>query len=198
MDTEEFARRLAAFDAAVTDGPYPAPEPGEWSVEMVLAHAATVNHLVALSVTSVIGGEAVAYSNRLAGSEPLLRALVAEAGGVAELKAEVLRTGRVLVRLAGELGPDAATPIQTWIAEGETVHVDGPVPAMAIGSTWPRSGAPPRLRPARRQRPSPQRSPPEWSPSSARLPTRAAGSCSICCSIGMAGPSATCAATCPR
>ncbi len=132
MDTEEFARRLAAFDAAVSAGPYPAPEPGEWSAEMVLAHAATVNRLVALSVASVIGGEAVAYSNRLAGSEPLLRALVAETGGVAELKAEVLRTGRVLVRLAGELGPDAATPIQTWIAEGETVHVDGPVPAMGL------------------------------------------------------------------
>lgn len=132
MDTEEFARRLAAFDAAVTDGPYPAPEPGEWSAEMILAHAAMVNRLVALSVASVIGGEAVAYSNRLAGSESLLRALVDETGGVPELKAEVLRTGRILIRLAAELGPDAGTPIQTWIAEGETVHVDGPVPAMAL------------------------------------------------------------------
>lgn len=132
MDTEELARRLAAFDAAVSDGPYPAPEPGEWSAELVLAHAATVNRLVALSVASVIGGQAVAYSNRLAASEPLLRALVAETGGVVELKAQVLRTGGVLVRLAGELGPEAGTPIPTWIAEGETVHVDGPVPAMAL------------------------------------------------------------------
>jgi hypothetical protein len=79
-----------------------------------------------------MGGEPVAYSNRLAGSVPLLRALRAETGGVAELKAEVLRTGGVLIRLATELGPDAGTPIPTWIAEGETVHVDGPVPALAL------------------------------------------------------------------
>ena len=131
MDTDELAARLAAFEAAVSDGPYPAPPPGQWSAELILAHAAMVNRLVALSVASAIGGEPVAYSNSMAGSEPLLRAHVAETGGVAALKAEVLRTGRVLVRLAAELGPAAGAPVQTLI-----VHVDGPVPALAlIGST---------------------------------------------------------------
>ena len=136
MDTDELAARLAAFEAAVSDGPYPAPPPGQWSAELILAHAAMVNRLVALSVASAIGGEPVAYSNSMAGSEPLLRAHVAETGGVAALKAEVLRTGRVLVRLAAELGPAAGAPVQTLIAEGEVVHVAGPVPALAlIGST---------------------------------------------------------------
>lgn len=132
MDTEALAGRLAAFDAAVSDGPYPAPAPGEWSAEMVLAHAATVNRLVAQAVASAIGDEAVAYSNRLAASELLLQALVAESGGVAELKAEVVRTGRVLARLAAELGAASEAPVQTLIAEGDVVHVDGPVPALAL------------------------------------------------------------------
>ena len=132
MDSEELAGKLAAFDAAMSDEPYPAPRPGEWGAEMILAHAATVNRLVAVSVASVIGAEPVAYSNRLAGSEPLLRALVAETGGVPELRADVLRTGRVLVRLATDLGPAAGTPVQTRIAEGDHVIVDGPVPALAL------------------------------------------------------------------
>lgn len=132
MDTEELAARLAAFDAAVSAGPYPEPGAGEWSAELILAHAATVNRLVGLAVASVVEGAPVPYSNRLAASEALLRALVAETGGVAELKAEVLRTGRVLVRLAAELGPAAGSPIETFIAEGDTVHVDAPVPALAL------------------------------------------------------------------
>lgn len=132
MDTQELVGRLAAFDAAVADGSYPTPRAGEWNAETILAHAAMVNRLVALSVASVIGGTPLAYSNRLAGSEALLRAVVAETGGIAELKAEVLRTGRVLLRLAEDLGPAAGTPVQTLIAEGEVVHVDGPVPALAL------------------------------------------------------------------
>jgi hypothetical protein len=132
MDTEELARSVAAFEAAVSDGPYPAPQAGEWSAEMVLAHAAAVNRLVAHSVASAIDGECATYSNRVAGNGALLRAIVAGSGGTAELKAEVIRTGHVLIHLAAELGPDAASPIDALVAEGDIVHVDGPVPALAL------------------------------------------------------------------
>jgi hypothetical protein len=99
---------------------------------MILAHAATVNRLVALAVASVIAGEPAPYSNRLAACEPLLRGLVTATGSLPEMRAEVLRTGRLLIELAAELGRAAGTPVLTHIAEGEIVHVDGPVPAMAL------------------------------------------------------------------
>lgn len=128
MDDRTPAEQLEAFMALARDvaaSPAPVPD-GEWGIDLVLAHVAANNSLIALAVAGAINGGPREYWNDAALEEVYLRSMVAAAGGVEALLAEAERSGRALNGMLESDDPRLDTEIHVHLRDGDTVLVDAP------------------------------------------------------------------------
>jgi hypothetical protein len=130
MDTSELEAAYRSFlDVARAGGFKPPSDRKEWSAELVLAHVAANDRLLAAATAAVLDGEPASYDNSAANSEAYLEAVARAAGDWDGLVAEVRRCGLELVLLARRLDEQqATTAVATRIVDGGEVRVDAPMP----------------------------------------------------------------------
>jgi len=129
------AERLRdAYETLFTElagGGFGAPPPGEWSAELVVAHVATNDGLLAEATEAVLAGDARPYYNHDAVDTPALESAVASRGGDLTVLAQWARTSADrLCELAERLGLGASgeTMVQFHVEDGGEVVVDRPLP----------------------------------------------------------------------
>ena len=118
-------------------GPFrPPAEAGDWPAELVLAHVATNDRLLAATTALVLAGSPARYDNAAASVEAGLHALARAAGDFDGLVATARQTGLELVLLLRQLTPEqSATAVSTRIMDGEDVRLDGTIPWSGVINT---------------------------------------------------------------
>jgi hypothetical protein len=91
MEPVEIEAAFEPFVAALNVGGFAVPEQG-WSAELIGAHVAANNDLIAELAEAVARGETPSYDNEVAVDDAELGALVARAGGLAGVAREVQRS----------------------------------------------------------------------------------------------------------
>jgi uncharacterized protein YciI len=119
------------FLATMRSGRFGPPDPGGWSAELVAAHVAMNNDLIAEMTERIIDGEAVDYDNAVAVDESELDRYAGRCRTMAGLVGEVERTARRLAEAHRSLGDRADTVVRVRIRDGEDVH-DGTFPIGAF------------------------------------------------------------------
>jgi uncharacterized protein YciI len=123
----------APFTASLLAGGFGPPPDGEWPAELVAAHIARNNDLIAEAAEKVIAaGDPVSYDNAAAVDDAALAGYADEAGGLPGLAREVERSATRLARAADGLGDRAATEVHVVIRDGGRIVRDGPIPIGAF------------------------------------------------------------------
>jgi hypothetical protein len=128
---EAYGRLLdAAATVAGSGDPAPAPPPGEWNADQILAHVTIVNAATIAAVSSVAAGTITTYDNRVALDTWTLGRVIALAGGNAGLRERVRLQGEALCALGGPIlsEPEFDTLVPTLLLSNGRVLVDQPVP----------------------------------------------------------------------
>jgi len=130
--TDNLEVSYATFVASLRAGGFHPPEPGEWSVELVAAHVAANNDLIAQAAEAVARGEETVYDNAASVDEAALARLVDEAVGLRGLAAEVERSADRLAAAYRALGAAREAAIHVHIEDNGDVVRDGPLPIGAF------------------------------------------------------------------
>ncbi len=128
MSSESLDAAYALFVASLLAGGFGPPPDGEWPAELIAAHVARNNDLIAEVADQVAAGEEVGYDNAAGVDTAVLARYAAEAGGAAGLAREVERSAARLERARDALGERAQTPVHALITDNGRVVRDGPVP----------------------------------------------------------------------
>ncbi|HXW47622.1 MAG TPA: YciI family protein [Streptosporangiaceae bacterium] len=128
MSSASLEAAYAPFIASLLAGGFGPPPDGEWPAELVAAHVARNNDLIAKVVEQVAAGEQVGYDNADEVDEVKLASYAAEAGGAAGLAGEVERSAARLERARDALGNRAGTLVHVVIRDHDQVVQDGPIP----------------------------------------------------------------------
>ncbi len=125
---------------ALREGGFEAPAEG-WTAELVTAHVARNNDLIAeVAETVAAGGGQPAYDNRAAVAESELQAFADAAGGMAGLADAVEASARRLARAWAALDETTAGYLlPVVIVDSGRVIRDGPFPLAASSKRTPRS-----------------------------------------------------------
>ncbi len=119
----------APFTASLLAGGFGPPADGEWPAELIAAHIARNNDLIAEAAEKVVtADEPVSYDNFAGVDDAELASYADEAGGLAGLAREVERSAGRLARAADALGDRAGTEVHVVIRDHGKVVRDGPVP----------------------------------------------------------------------
>lgn len=121
----------APFVASLLAGGFGPPADGEWPAELVAAHIARNNDLIAEVAEQIAAGQEVSYDNRDGVDDAELARYAQDAGGLAGLAREVERSAGRLARARDALGDRAGTPVQVIIRDHGQIVRDGP---MTIGA----------------------------------------------------------------
>ena len=121
----------APFVASLLAGGFGPPADGEWPAELIAAHIARNNDLIAGTAEQIAAGQEVSYDNESGVDDAELARYAADAGGLAGLAREVERSAARLERARDALGDRAGTPIQVIIRDHGQIVRDGP---MTIGA----------------------------------------------------------------
>lgn len=121
----------APFVAALLAGGFGPPADGEWPAELVAAHIARNNDLIAAVAEQIAAGHEISYDNRDGVDDAELARYASDAGGLAGLAREVERSAGRLARARDSLGDRAGTPVQVIIRDHGQIVRDGP---MTIGA----------------------------------------------------------------
>ena len=138
MDTTPLSdayRTLLDAAATVADaGPIPAPPPGEWDTDQILAHVSIVNAAAIAAASGVASGAHTTYDNRSAQDGSTIGRAIAHAGGNAGLRERIRLQGDALCALAGPALSDAEldTPVPTLLLSHGVVLVDQSLPLRDI------------------------------------------------------------------
>jgi len=132
MATERLTAAYAPFVAALLAGGFRNPADGGWTAEVVAAHVAKNNDLIAATAELIAAGAEASYDNASTIDAVELAAYVASVGGLAGLAAEIERTAARLEVARGALGAKADTPVHVIIRDGGEVVQDGPIPIGAF------------------------------------------------------------------
>jgi uncharacterized protein len=116
------------FVATLLAGDFGAPPDGEWPAELVAAHVARKNDLIAEVAERVVTGADVRYDNADAVDEVKLASYAAAAGDLAGLAGEVERSAARLERARDALGDRAGTPVRVIVRDHGEIVQDGPIP----------------------------------------------------------------------
>lgn len=136
MDTTELEEAYRGLLDLAREGGFGSPPDNGWGADLVLAHVAVNDRLLAAATAAVLDGRPAPYDNTVSASEPLLEALARAAGDWDGLLAEVRRCGLALVMLARQLDDaQATTPVQTRIVDGGDVRVEAPMPWSGVLAT---------------------------------------------------------------
>lgn len=128
---DDLAAAYAPFVASLLAGGFSEPADG-WSAELIAAHVARNNDLIAEAAEGVAAGHEVSYDNAATVDEDELAHYAASAGGRAGLAAEIERSAARLAAAAGALGDRAETPVHVIIRDNGEIVQDGPVPIGAF------------------------------------------------------------------
>jgi uncharacterized protein YciI len=121
----------APFVASLLAGGFGPPADGEWPAELVAAHIARNNDLIADVAEQIAAGHEVSYDNRDGVDDTELARYAQDTGGLAGLAREVERSARRLARARDALGDRAGTPVPVIIRDHGQIVRDGP---MTIGA----------------------------------------------------------------
>ncbi|MGA2210286.1 MAG: YciI family protein [Acidimicrobiales bacterium] len=128
--SDDLAAMYAPFVAALRAGTFRTADSG-WPPELIGAHVALNNDLIAELAERVAAGEAPAYDNAAAVDDDALRQFAETAGGRQGMAEAVERSAMRLAAACGALGERAGTLVPVVIRDGGAVVVDQAVP---IGS----------------------------------------------------------------
>jgi uncharacterized protein YciI len=121
------------FIASLLAGGFGPPPDGEWPAELIGAHVAVNNDLIAEAAEQVAAGEGPVTCDNAAGvDEDELAAFAKAAGGLTGLAGAVERSAARLARARDALGDRADTPVHVVIRDGGRVVQDGPWPIGAF------------------------------------------------------------------
>jgi len=132
MTSNNLDAAYAPFVACLLGGRFGDPVAGGWTAELVAAHVARNNNLIAETAEQVAAGAEVSYDNATAIDEVQLADYADRAGGLPGLAAEVERSASRMAAAREALGDQAGTMIHAFIMDGSTVVQDGPVPIGAL------------------------------------------------------------------
>jgi uncharacterized protein YciI len=132
MSSGSLEAAYAPFVASLRAGGFGPPPAGEWPAELIAAHIARNNDLIAEAAEKVSAGEAVSYDNFIGVDETPLTEYAAAVGGLPGLAQEVERSAARLARARGGLGDRADTPVHVVIRDGGKIVRDGPIPIGAF------------------------------------------------------------------
>ena len=132
MASESLAAGYAPFVASLLAGGFSDPTDGGWPAEVVAAHVAMNNDLIAATAEQVAEGAEVSYDNAGTIDEVTLAAYATSVGGLAGLAGEIERSAARLAAARDALGAKADTPVHVVIRDGGTIVQDGPIPIGAF------------------------------------------------------------------
>lgn len=121
----------APFVASLLAGGFGPPADGEWRAELIAAHIARNNDLIAEVAEQIAAGQEVSYDNESGVDDADLARYAEDAGGLAGLAREVERSAARLEKARDALGDRAGTPVQVIIRDHGQIVRDGP---MTIGA----------------------------------------------------------------
>lgn len=129
MDTIPLRRAYDALleaAATVADSPsHPAPPPGEWNADQILAHVTIVNALTSATAANISAGAYTTYENRIAKDPWTIERAITRAGGNVGLRERIRAQSEILCAL-GETLSDAEldTLVPTLLLSNDTALVD--------------------------------------------------------------------------
>jgi uncharacterized protein YciI len=132
MASESLTAAYVPFVASLLAGGFTDPRDGEWPAELVAAHVAKNNDLIAATAELVADGAEVSYDNAGTIDEVELAAYAASVGGLAGLAAEVERSAARLEAARDALGAKADMQIHVLIRDAGEVVRNGPIPIGAF------------------------------------------------------------------
>jgi uncharacterized protein len=128
MASDSLAAAYAPFVASLLAGGFTEPDDGGWTADLVAAHVARNNDLIAGTAEMVAEGAEVSYDNAATIDEVELAAYAVSAGGLAGLAGEIERSAARLEAARDGLGDKAGTPVHVIIRDGGDIVQDGPIP----------------------------------------------------------------------
>jgi len=128
MDLGTLESAYEPFLATLREGGFQAPAEG-WPAELVAAHVARNNELIAEVAEKIVAGEQPTYDNRTAVDDAELRAFSDAVGGIAGLAEAVEASARRQARAWSALADNTAGyMLPVVIVDGGRVMRDDPVP----------------------------------------------------------------------
>jgi uncharacterized protein YciI len=131
MTPDELQVAYTPFVASLLAGGFTEPADGEWTAELVAAHVARNNDLIAETAERIAAGADVSYDNASTVDAAELAAYADAAGGLTGLADEVERSAARLAAARQALGERADVPVHVVIRDNGQIVQDGPMP---IGS----------------------------------------------------------------
>jgi uncharacterized protein YciI len=128
MASESLTAAYAPFVASLRAGGFRDPDDDGWPAELVAAHVAKNNDLIAATAELVAEGAEVSYDNAPTVDEVALAAYATSVGGVQGLAAEIERSAARLAAARDALGAKADTPVHVVIRDSGAIVRDGPIP----------------------------------------------------------------------
>ena len=132
MTSRSLEAAYAPFVASLLAGGFYDPPDRGWTAELVAAHVARNNDLIAETAELVAEGAQVSYDNARTIDETELASYAASVGGLAGLAGEVERSAARLEAARDALGAKAGTLVPVIIKDGGETVQDGPVPIGAF------------------------------------------------------------------
>jgi uncharacterized protein len=126
-----FDAAYAPFVATLRAGGFGPPAAGEWPAELIAAHIARNNDMIAEAAEQIAAGQPVSYDNETGVDDDELARYAESAGGLAGLAREVERSAARLAKARDALGERAGTQIPVIIRDHGQIVRDAP---MTIGS----------------------------------------------------------------
>lgn len=131
MASGDLEAAYAPFVASLLASGFSAPADG-WTAELIAAHVARNNDLIAETAERVAAGNDVSYDNASTVDEGELAAYARAAGGLTGLAREVERSAARLAAAALALGDRAGTLVPVIIRDNGEIVQDGPIPIGAF------------------------------------------------------------------
>ncbi len=129
MSSESLEAAYAPFTASLLAGGFGPPPDGEWPAELIAAHIARNNDLIAEAAEKVAAADdPVTYDNFTGVDDAELASYADEVGGLAGLAREVDRSAARLARAAEALGERAGTEVHIVIRDHGKIVREGPIP----------------------------------------------------------------------
>ena len=122
----------APFVASLLAGGFSNPADGGWSAELIAAHVARNNDLIAEAAEQVAAGADVSYDNACTVDEAELASYAESSGGLRGLASEIERSAERLAAAGEALGDKAGTLVPVIIRDNGQVVQDGPIPIGAF------------------------------------------------------------------
>lgn len=132
MNAAGLEAAYAPFVASLLAGGFSAPADGGWTAELVAAHVARNNDLIAETAEKVAAGLEVSYDNAGTVGEAGLASYAQSCGGLTGLAAEIERSAARLAAAGDALGARAGTLVHVVIRDNGEIVQDGPVPIGAF------------------------------------------------------------------